>query len=95
VHPFAGGRKLILGGVEIPSERGLAGHSDADVITHAVCNAALGAAGLGDLGRHFPDGEPAWKDVSSLALLERVGGLVRDAGWRVAQVERSARARRT
>jgi 2-C-methyl-D-erythritol 2,4-cyclodiphosphate synthase len=92
VHPFAGGRKLILGGVEIPSERGLAGHSDADVITHAVCNAALGAAGLGDLGRHFPDGEPAWKDVSSLALLERVGGLVRDAGWRVAQVDATVMA---
>ncbi len=92
VHAFAGGRKLILGGVEIPSERGLAGHSDADVITHAVCNAALGAAGLGDLGRHFPDCEPAWKDVSSLTLLARVRGLVRDAGWRVAQVDATVMA---
>ena len=69
VHPFAEGRKLILGGVEIPSERGLAGHSDADVIAHALCNAALGGAGLGDLGRHFPDSDPAWKDVSGAELL--------------------------
>jgi 2-C-methyl-D-erythritol 2,4-cyclodiphosphate synthase len=92
VHAFAPGRKLILGGIEIASERGLAGHSDADVITHAVCNAALGAAGLGDLGKHFPDRDPAWKDASSLELLGRVHALVREAGWRVAQVDATVMA---
>ena len=87
VHPFAEGRKLILGGVEIPSERGLAGHSDADVIAHALCNAALGGAGLGDLGRHFPDSDPAWKDVSGAELLARVHAKLREAGWHVAQAD--------
>ena len=87
VHAFAPGRKLVLGGVEIPAARGLAGHSDADVVAHAVCNAALGAAGLGDLGRHFPDSDPAWKDASSLDLLARVRERVRERTWRIAQVD--------
>ncbi len=92
VHAFAAGRRLVLGGVEVPAGRGLAGHSDADVVTHAICNAALGAAALGDLGRHFPDADPQWKDASSLELLARVRGLLEDAGWRVAQVDATVMA---
>ncbi len=72
VHATALGRKLVLGGVDIPHERGLAGHSDADVALHALCDALLGAAALGDIGGYFPDTDPAYKDVSSLVLLERV-----------------------
>ena len=87
VHAFADGRRLVLGGVEVPHTRGLAGHSDADVLSHAIGNAALGAAGLGDLGRHFPDTDAAWKDASSLDLLVRVRERVRAAGWRIAQVD--------
>ncbi|MFQ5458870.1 MAG: 2-C-methyl-D-erythritol 2,4-cyclodiphosphate synthase [Myxococcota bacterium] len=87
VHAFAPGRKLILGGVEIASERGLAGHSDADVLSHAVCNAALGAAGLGDLGTHFPDSDPSLRGVSGAALLGCVRGKLADAGLRVCQVD--------
>ena len=79
-HAFAGGRALILGGVEIPYERGLAGHSDADVLTHAVIDALLGAAGLGDIGQHFPDTAAEFKDADSLVLLETVLARVRDAG---------------
>ncbi len=75
-HRFAAGRKLILGGVEIPFDRGLAGHSDADALVHAVCDALLGMAGAGDIGRHFPDNDPAYKDISSLILLERVKKIV-------------------
>jgi len=70
VHAFAKDRLLIVGGVEIPYDRGLAGHSDADVLTHAVCDALLGAAGMGDIGEHFPDTDPRYKDASSLDLLE-------------------------
>jgi len=92
VHAFAVGRRLVLGGVEVPAGRGLGGHSDADVLTHAICNAALGAAGLGDLGRHFPDTDPQWKDVSSLDLLSRVCVLLLDTGWRVAQVDATVMA---
>src|SRR5437764_5749952 len=74
VHAFSddAGRRLVLGGVELAGERGLAGHSDADVVAHAVADALLGAAGLGDLGDHFPDSDPAWADADSLALLARV-----------------------
>ena len=75
-HRFAEGRRLVLGGVEIPSEQGLAGHSDADVLTHAVIEALLGAAGLGDLGTHFPPGEDAWRDADSLDLLRTVVGML-------------------
>lgn len=86
-HRLVGGRKLILGGIEIPFEKGLAGHSDGDVLTHALCDAILGAAGLGDIGQHFPDSDPQWKDVSSLELLARVAKLVSEKGWRVAQAD--------
>ena len=75
-HAFAPGRRLILGGVEIPHDAGLGGHSDADVLTHAVIDALLGAAGLGDIGQHFPDTDPAWKDADSIELLRHVVGLV-------------------
>jgi len=92
VHAFAEGRRLVLGGVAIPHPRGLAGHSDADVVSHAIGNAALGAAALGDLGRHFPDTDPAWKNVSSLDLLARVREKVRAAGWRIAQVDATVMA---
>jgi len=86
-HRFAAGRRLVLGGVEIPFERGLEGHSDADVLTHAVCDALLGAAGLGDIGLHFPPGEPEFKDVSSLELLKRVAQRLRERGWVVENVD--------
>jgi len=76
-HRFAAGRKLVLGGVEIPHDRGLDGHSDADVLTHAVIDALLGAAGLGDLGALFPDTDPAWKDADSIGLLRTVVGMLR------------------
>jgi 2-C-methyl-D-erythritol 2,4-cyclodiphosphate synthase len=92
VHALAEGRRLVLGGVEVPSVRGLAGHSDADVVTHAICNAALGAAALGDLGRHFPNTDPQWKDVSSLDLLARVRILLKNEGWHVAQVDATVMA---
>jgi 2-C-methyl-D-erythritol 2,4-cyclodiphosphate synthase len=71
-HRFATGRRLVLGGVEIPHDQGLAGHSDADVLTHAIVDALLGAAGFGDIGEHFPDTDPAWKDADSLGLLRTV-----------------------
>ncbi len=80
VHPFAAGRPLVLGGVAIPAERGLAGHSDADVLTHAVADALLGALALGDLGRHFPDTDPRWRGISSQVLLAEVAARVRAAG---------------
>jgi 2-C-methyl-D-erythritol 2,4-cyclodiphosphate synthase len=80
-HPFAAGRKLILGGVEIPSVKGLAGHSDADAVAHALTDAILGAAGLGDIGRMFPDDDPQWKDARSLDLLNRAFLKVAEAGF--------------
>jgi 2-C-methyl-D-erythritol 2,4-cyclodiphosphate synthase len=86
-HRFAEGRRLVLGGVEIPFERGLAGHSDADVLSHAVADALLGAAGLGDIGQHFPDTDPAWRDADSIALLRTVADRVREAGWLVVHVD--------
>ncbi|MGE0711618.1 MAG: 2-C-methyl-D-erythritol 4-phosphate cytidylyltransferase [Planctomycetota bacterium] len=86
-HRLVPGRKLILGGVEVPFDKGLYGHSDADVLTHAVIDALLGAAGLGDIGEHFPDTDPAYAGASSLALLERVVADVRALGWRVEHVD--------
>lgn len=87
VHRFADNRRLILGGVEIPYERGLTGHSDADVLTHAVCDALLGAASLGDIGRHFPDTEPAFKGADSLELLRVTVGLVQTRGWAIGNID--------
>ena len=81
-HPFAAGRKLILGGVEIPHATGLAGYSDADAVAHAVTDAILGAAGLGDIGRMFPNNDPRWKDASSIALLNKAFLKVVEAGFR-------------
>ena len=86
-HRLEAGRKLILGGAEIPFSKGLAGHSDGDVLTHAICDAILGAAGLGDLGQHFPDTDPKWKDARSLDLLARVVKMIGEKGLRVAQVD--------
>lgn len=94
VHRLVEGRRLILGGVDIPWERGLLGHSDADVLTHAVMDALLGAAGLGDIGQHFPDTDPAYAGADSLKLLEAVMGLLRDAGWRVGNVDATVLAQR-
>jgi 2-C-methyl-D-erythritol 2,4-cyclodiphosphate synthase len=83
VHRLVPGRRLVLGGEEIPFELGLDGHSDADVLLHALGDALLGAAGLGDLGDHFPPGDEQWRDASSVDLLARIMALVRAAGWRV------------
>jgi 2-C-methyl-D-erythritol 2,4-cyclodiphosphate synthase len=82
-HRFAEGRRLVLGGVEIPHDRGLDGHSDADVLAHAITDAILGAAALGDIGQHFPDTDSAFKDADSIALLREAVSRVREAGWRV------------
>jgi 2-C-methyl-D-erythritol 2,4-cyclodiphosphate synthase len=89
VHPFSDdpARPLVLGGMELPGERGLAGHSDADVVAHAVADAVLGATGQGDLGQHFPDDDPRWEGADSLQLLRLAAGLVRDAGWRTVNVD--------
>ena len=87
VHRLAAGRKLMLGGVDVPFEQGLLGHSDADVLLHAICDALLGAAALGDLGRHFPDTAPKYKGVSSLFLLEEVHRLLVEAGFRVNNID--------
>ncbi len=86
-HPLVPGRPLILGGVEIPYHLGLLGHSDADVLTHAIGDALLGAVGAGDLGTHFPDRDPAYKDISSLVLLQRIMQLVLDRGFRPVNVD--------
>lgn len=87
VHPLGVGRKLILGGVEIPHTKGLLGHSDADALVHAVCDALLGAMGEGDLGRHFPSSNPAFKDISSLMLLKQVCGMLEGKGYRVLNID--------
>lgn len=87
VHAFCEGRKLILGGVKIPHALGLAGHSDADVLVHAVCDALLGAAGLGDIGHHFPDTDPAYKGADSMNLLASVMASLSELGWRVVNVD--------
>jgi 2-C-methyl-D-erythritol 2,4-cyclodiphosphate synthase len=86
-HRFEEGRRLVLGGVEIPGERGLAGHSDADVLTHAIVDALLGAASLGDIGELFPDTDELWRDADSMALLRDVLERVQAAGWTVAHVD--------
>ena len=86
-HRLVAGRKLVLGGVEIPFGKGLAGHSDGDVLTHAICDALLGAAGLGDIGQHFPDSDPQWKGADSMQFLARVVELLEEKGLRVAQVD--------
>jgi 2-C-methyl-D-erythritol 2,4-cyclodiphosphate synthase len=86
-HRFAEGRRLVLGGVDIPSERGLAGHSDADVLTHAVIDALLGAAALGDIGEHFPDTDERYRDADSLELLRITAALLDDQGVRVIHVD--------
>ena len=93
VHAFAPGRKLVLGGVEFEGD-GLLGHSDADICAHAICDALLGAAGLGDIGRHFPDTDPRWKGVSSLLLLQEVTRKIREAGWGVGNCDVTLAARR-
>ncbi len=87
VHKLPPGRRLILGGVDIPYHEGLLGHSDADVLAHAVMDALLGAAGLGDIGQHFPDTDPAYAGADSLKLLERVMELLREAGYAVGNVD--------
>ena len=87
VHAFADGRKLILGGVDIPHAQGLAGHSDADVLLHAICDALLGAAALGDIGAHFPDTSAAFKNIDSRILLRHVGGKIAALGYAVANVD--------
>jgi 2-C-methyl-D-erythritol 2,4-cyclodiphosphate synthase len=86
-HRLVAGRPLILGGVEIPHALGLLGHSDADVLTHAIGDALLGAVGAGDLGTHFPDKDPAYKNISSLILLERIMQIVRDRGFQPVNVD--------
>ncbi len=86
-HKLAEGRKLILGGVEIPFEKGLLGHSDADVLCHAIIDSLLGAVGLGDIGKHFPDDDPQWKDISSLYLLRQVVELMRFNGFEAAWID--------
>ena len=87
VHRIVEGRKLILGGVEIPWDKGLLGHSDADVLLHAIADALLGAAALGDIGRHFPDTDDKFKDADNRKLLEEVVSLVREKGYRVGNVD--------
>ena len=94
VHRLAEGRKLILGGVDIPWERGLLGHSDADVLTHAVMDALLGAAGLGDIGTHFPDTDPAYAGADSMKLLAHVVELLREQGFSVGNVDATVLAQR-
>lgn len=87
VHAFAENRKLIIGGVEILHERGLMGHSDADVLLHAICDALLGAAGLGDIGRHYPDNDAQFKDIDSRELLRDVADQLESLGWLVGNVD--------
>lgn len=87
VHKFSDKRKLILGGVEIPDSIGLEGHSDADVLLHAVCDSILGAAGFNDIGNQFPDTGQEFKNISSLILLERSYGLLQEAGWKVGNID--------
>ncbi len=87
VHAFQEGRALVLGGVSIPHSRGLEGHSDADVLLHAICDALLGAAALGDIGRHFPDTDPSFKGISSLLLLQRTAELIRSKGFQISNID--------
>ena len=94
VHKLTEGRKLILGGVEIPYEKGLLGHSDADVLLHAIMDALLGAASLGDIGKHFPDTDPAYKGISSIKLLEHVGKLLDDRMYVIENIDATIIAQR-
>jgi 2-C-methyl-D-erythritol 2,4-cyclodiphosphate synthase len=94
VHRLVEGRKLIIGGVEIPHEKGLLGHSDADVLVHAVCDALLGAAGLGDIGKHFPDTDQRYQGISSLKLLHEVHRLLDEKGMRVNNIDATIVAER-
>ena len=94
VHRLVAGRKLILGGVEIPHETGLLGHSDADVLLHAICDAILGAIGEGDIGRHFPDSDPAYKGASSIKLLQQVMRLAKGKGYQIGNVDATIVAQR-
>lgn len=87
VHPLVAGRKLILAGIEIPHSKGLQGHSDGDALAHAVIDALLGAAGLGDIGQFFPSEDSAWKDADSMAMLAQVMTQVRQAGWKLANLD--------
>ncbi len=87
VHRLAPGHSLVLGGVEIPSAQGLIGWSDADVLTHSIIDALLGAAALGDIGSHFPPGDPQYKDISSLVLLEKVGAMLEEKGFKVGNID--------
>lgn len=87
VHQLVEGRPCIIGGVNIPYEKGLLGHSDADVLLHAISDAILGALGLGDIGKHFPDNDPKFKDADSLKLLEHVWGLAKERGYRLGNVD--------
>ena len=92
VHALVEGRKLVIGGVTIPFGKGLAGHSDADVLVHAVCDALLGAAALGDIGRHFPDTDPKYRNADSRAFLREVAAKVRDAGFAIANLDATIHA---
>src|SRR5205085_11375287 len=94
LHPLVPGRPLGIGGVTVPFDRGLQGHSDADAVCHAVTDAILGAAGAGDIGRHFPDTDPAWKDANSIDLLRRAAGVVRGAGFGIGNVDVTVIAQR-
>ena len=94
VHALSAGRRLVLGGVEIPFARGLSGWSDADVLTHAIMDALLGAAALGDIGRHFPPGDPQYEGVSSLTLLVEVKDMLAANGWRVDNIDATIVAER-
>ncbi|HBK53977.1 2-C-methyl-D-erythritol 2,4-cyclodiphosphate synthase [Syntrophomonas wolfei] len=87
VHRLQEGRRLVLGGVEIPHTQGLLGHSDADVLLHAICDALLGAVALGDIGQHFPDSDSQYQDINSLLLLKEVAGILQRTGWRVINVD--------
>jgi 2-C-methyl-D-erythritol 2,4-cyclodiphosphate synthase len=93
-HRLAEGRPLVLGGVEIPFEHGLEGWSDADVLVHAIIDALLGAAALGDIGTHFPAGDPAYESISSIALLNRTGNLLREQGWHISNIDATIVAER-
>lgn len=94
VHAFAEGRKLILGGIEIPHDRGLLGHSDADVLLHTITDAALGAIGEGDIGRHFPDTDAEWKDADSAKLLQYIWKIVEDKGYVLGNIDATIIAQR-
>lgn len=94
VHKLVKGRKLILGGVEIPYEKGLLGHSDADVLLHAIMDALLGAAALGDIGQHFPDTDPEYEGADSLKLLAEVGKILRDADYQIGNIDATVIAQR-